>query len=104
MSRPRVDKSSEQDFIKVILAKNQGRIKRNKKKVKIKKSKYVELDRTYYCIRKFNMALSLCRVLRVTLYFSESFSEAAASGSAVTKVLWPLGTTIVCFLEQKSNL
>jgi len=30
VSRPRVDKSSEQDFIKVILIKDQGRSKGNK--------------------------------------------------------------------------
>ena len=30
MSRPRVDESSEQDFIKVILTKNQEKGKRNK--------------------------------------------------------------------------
>jgi len=30
VSRPRVDKSSEWDFIKVILTKDQGRDKRNK--------------------------------------------------------------------------
>ena len=31
MSRPGVNKSLEQDFIKVILTKNQGRSKKNKK-------------------------------------------------------------------------
>ena len=31
MSRPRVDESLERDFIKVILTKDQGRSKRNKK-------------------------------------------------------------------------
>jgi len=31
MSRPEVDESLEQDFIKVILTKDQGRSKRNKK-------------------------------------------------------------------------
>ena len=30
MSRPRVDKSLERDFIKMILTKDQGRDKRNK--------------------------------------------------------------------------
>jgi len=30
MSRPGVDKGSEQDFIKMILTKDQGRSKRNK--------------------------------------------------------------------------
>jgi len=50
------------------------------------------------------MALSLCRVLEVTLYFSESFSEATTRESAVTKVLQPLGVTVVYFLGQNSNL
>jgi len=31
MSRPEVDESLEQDFIKMILTKDQGRDKRNKK-------------------------------------------------------------------------
>ena len=44
------------------------------------------------------MTLSLCGVLGVALYFSEDFSE------AVAEALWPLGETVVCFLEQKSNL
>jgi len=72
--------------------------------MRIRKSGYIESDKTYYCIGKFNMTLSLCRVLRITLYFSEDFSKAAAGKSAVAVVLWPLGMTIVCFLEQKSNL
>ena len=50
------------------------------------------------------MALSLCRVLGVTFYFSKSFSEVAARVSAVAKALQPLGETIVCFLGQESNL
>jgi len=45
------------------------------------------------------MALSLCKVLGVTLYFSEGFLEAAAGVSAVAEALWFLGVTIVCFLE-----
>jgi len=40
--------------------------------------KYIESDGTYYCTGKFNMTLSLYRVLRITLYFSEGFSKAAA--------------------------
>jgi len=58
----------------------------------IGKSRCVELDGIHCYIGKFNMALSLCRVLRVALYFSESFSE------AVVEALWPLGVTIVYFL------
>jgi len=50
------------------------------------------------------MALSLCRVLGVALYFSEGFSEVAAGGLAVAEVLWLLEVAMVCFLEQKSNL
>jgi len=42
------------------------------------------------------MALSLCRVLRAALYFSEGFSEAAAGGSAVTEAPQSL--------EQESSL
>jgi len=36
------------------------------------------LDGTYYCIGKFNTALSLCRVLEVAFYFSEGFLKIAA--------------------------
>jgi len=50
------------------------------------------------------MALSLCRVLGIALYFSEGFSEVAVGGLAVAEVLWPLEVAMVCFLEQESNL
>ena len=50
------------------------------------------------------MALSLCGVLGVALYFSEGFLEVVARISAVTKALWPLEETMVCFLGQKSSL
>ena len=50
------------------------------------------------------MALSLCGVLGVALYFSEGFSEAAARVSAVAEAFWPLGETIVYFLGQESSL
>jgi len=50
------------------------------------------------------MALSLCGVLGVALYFSEGFSEAAARKSAVAEAPQPLGVTMVCFLEQESSL
>ena len=43
MSRPRVDESSEQDFIKMILTKNQERGKRNKEWMC-----WVELDLLLY--------------------------------------------------------
>ena len=92
MSRPRVNESLEQDFIKVILTKDQGRSKRNKKWMRIRKSGCVESNQTHCCTGKLNAALSLCRVLRVALYFSEGFSEAVAEAP------WPLGKTVVCFL------
>ena len=38
MSRPEVNKSSKQNFIKMILTKDQRRSKRNKKKVRIRKN------------------------------------------------------------------
>ena len=97
-SRPRVYKSLEQDFIKIILTKDQERDKRNKEQMRIRKSGCIELDRTYYYTEKFNIALSLCGVLKITLYFSKEFSKAAAEAP------WPLGETIVCFLGQESNL
>ena len=94
MSRPRVNESSERDFIKVILTKDQGRSKGNKEWMRIGKSRCIESNWTRCCIGKFNMALSLCGVLGVTLYFSKGFSEAPR----------PLGETVVCFLEQESSL
>ena len=50
------------------------------------------------------MALSLCKVLSVTLYFSEGFSEVTARVSIVAEVLQPLGVAMVCFLEQEFSL
>ena len=99
MSRPGVDKSLEWDFIKVILTKNQERDKWNKEWMRIGKSKYIKLNRTHCYIEKFNMALSLCRVLGVTLYFSKSFLKVTARVPAVAKAPWPLEVTVVCFLE-----
>ena len=72
--------------------------------MKIRKSRYIESNGTYCYIGKFNTALSLYGVLEVTHYFSKNFSEAAAKGLAVVEALWPLEVTVVCFLEQKSNL
>ena len=57
--------------------------------MRIRKSGCVESDGTHCCIRKFNIALSLCGVMGVTLYFSKSFLE------AVAEALWPLGVTMV---------
>ena len=104
MSRPRVNESSKQDFIKVILTKDQGKGKRNKEWMRIRKSRCIELDGTCCCIEKFNVAFSLYRVLGVTLYFSEGFLEATAGGSVVIEALWLLGVTITYFLEQKFSL
>ena len=104
MSGPGVNESSERDFIKVILTKDQERSKGNKKGMRIRKSRCVESNWTRCCIGEFNMALSMCGVLGVALYFSEGFSEAAAGVSAVAKVLRPLGETVVCFLGQESSL
>ena len=73
-------------------------------KEQIRKSRCIKLNWTYCYIGKFNMTLSLCGVLGVTLYFSEGFSEAAAEVSAVTEAPWPLEETMVYFLGQKSNL
>ena len=69
MSRSRVDKSSKQGFIKMILTNNQERSKENKERVGIRKSRYIKLNRTNYCIEKFNITLSLCKVLEIAFYF-----------------------------------
>ena len=104
ISRPRVDESLEQDFIKVILTKDQKRSKKDKEWIRTRKSRCIESDGTCCCIGKFNIALSLYGVLEVALYFSKGFSEAVARELAVTKAPWPLGVTMVCFLGQESNL
>ena len=72
--------------------------------MRIRKSGCIESNWTCCCTVKFNAALSLCRVLRVALYFSEGFSEAATGVSVVAEALWPLGMTMVCFLKQESSL
>jgi len=72
--------------------------------MRVRKSRYIESNWTRCCIEKFNTVLSLYGVLEVALYFSEGFSEAAARVSAVAEVLWPLGETMVYFLEQESSL
>ena len=77
----------KQSFIKVILTKNQGRSKRNKERVRIRKSRCIELDKTCCCIRKFNAALSLCGVLKVALYFSKDFLEVAVRELVAAKAL-----------------
>jgi len=55
--------------------------------MRIGKSGCIELNGTRCCTEKFNMALSLCRVLGVTLYFSEGFLEVATRESAVAEAL-----------------
>ena len=82
--------------------------------MKIRKSGYVESNWTCCCTGKFNMALSLYRVLEVTLYFSKGFLEAVAKASwplevtvgvlADAEALQLLGVTVVCFLVQESSL
>ena len=59
ISRPRFDKSSKRDLIKTTLIKNQERIKEDKERVRVRKSRYVESDKTYCYTEKFNIALSL---------------------------------------------
>ena len=88
----------------MILTKDQERSKGDKERVRIRKSKCIESDGTHCCTEKFNIALSLCGVLVVALYFSKSFLEATTDSSVVAKALWPLGVTMVCFLEQEFNL
>jgi len=72
--------------------------------MRIGKSRCIELNQTRCCTRKFNMALSMCGVLEVTLYFSKGFLEAAARVSAVAGAPQLLGETMVCFLGQESSL
>ena len=55
--------------------------------MRIRKSKYVESNRTCCYIGKFNMAFSLYRVLEVVLYFSKVFSKVTVRELAVAKVL-----------------
>ena len=71
----------------MILTKDQERSKEDKKRVRIRKSRCVELDKICYYIGKFHIALSLCEVLGIILYFIKSFSKAATRRLAVAKVL-----------------
>ena len=50
------------------------------------------------------MALSLCEVLEVTLYFSKGFSEAAARVSAVAEAPWPLGDQLAIAGQLKREV
>jgi len=76
ISRPRFDRSLKRDLIKVTLIKNQGRIKEDKARVRVRKSRYVDSDKTYCYTEKFNIALSLQEVLDITLNFSKACLEA----------------------------
>jgi len=71
----------------MILTKDQRRSKANKKKIEVRKSRCIELDRIYCYIRKFNIALSLYRVLGIILYFFEDFSGTTIGVSIAAKVL-----------------
>jgi len=64
--------------MKVILIKNQERSKRDKKRVRIRKSGCVELNETCCYTKKFNVSLRLCEVLEVAFYFSKSYLRTAA--------------------------
>ncbi len=66
--------------------------------MRIRKSECVESDKTFCCTGKFNIALSLYRVLEVAFYFSKGFSE------VVAEVLQLLEVIMVCFLGQESSL
>jgi len=88
----------KRDFIKIILTKDQERSNRDKEEVRIRKSRYIESDETHCCIGKFNIALSLYRVLGVAFYFSKSFLEIATEGSIAAKALQSLEVIMVCFL------
>ena len=72
--------------------------------MRVRKSGCVESNWTRCCTGEFNTALSLCGVLGVAFYFSESFLEVAAGVSAVAEAPQPLGETMVCFSEQESSL
>jgi len=71
--------------------------------MRIRKSRCVESDGTHCYIGKFNVALNLYGVLEVTLYFSKSFSEVTAGGSAVAEAPQLLGVTMVYFLDRSST-
>ena len=81
MSRPGVDESSERDFIKVILTKDQERSKGNEKRMRIRKSGCVELNWTRCCTGEFNVTLSLCGVLG-------DYSERKPFGLLKCEVKW----------------
>jgi len=77
----------EGDFIKIILTKDQRRSNRDKKRMRIRKSRCVELNGTHCYTEEFNIALSLCRALEITFYFSKGFLEIAIGKFVAAKVL-----------------
>ena len=86
ISRPRIDESLKWNLVKIILTKNQEKNKKDKERVRIRKSRYIELDKTYCYIEKFNAVLSLYGVLKVTHYFFKSFSEVVVEGIEALEV------------------
>ena len=84
ISRSRVNKSSEQNFIKI---KDQERDEGNKEWIRIGKNKCIKWDGTHCYTEKFNTAFSLYGVLGITFYFSEEFLKAAVRVSAVAETL-----------------
>jgi len=77
----------EWNFIKVILTKDKERSKRDKERMRIRKSRYIKSDGTYCYIEKFNMALNLCRVLGITPYSYKGFLETAVGESISAETL-----------------
>jgi len=79
VSRSEVNKNMKQNFIKIVLTKDLGWEKKQKERMRIRKSGYFEFDWTHYYIEKFNIVLSLYRVLGIALYFSKKFLKVAAT-------------------------
>jgi len=77
MSWPKVDPSLKWSFTKIVLTKDQEKEENDKERVRVQKSRYIKKYETYCYIGKFNIALSLYKVLKVTFYFFENFLEVA---------------------------
>jgi len=60
----------------MILTKSSEKSKRNKKRVEIRKRRYIESDRTYYYIEKFNSPQSVWSSRNYSL-FSKNFLDIA---------------------------
>ena len=63
--------------------------------MRIRKSTCIESNETHCYTEKFNVVLSLYRVLVVTLYFSEGFSEVAAALRSDYGLLLGIGIQLV---------